>query len=387
MSSRTKILEPLQLRLLKVLLTVALAAAIPALATGIYASLRAEAYIIIAVDIAAYLGLIGAFLALRRGYRLAAVIFVYSIQVLAVVLVISVGTEGASVLWLAAAVLAATLLLDLRHTLAIFVMTVLVLVVTTWLLLGGNLPWSIPVYGWYAVLGSYFGISIFLSAGVRFLLHHLSDGVYREQLLNREIQHRVRNNLQLIESLLSIEAESVDNSPAVDVLRLMMARVSAISHAFDNMETGSSLLQVHTETLLGSLVQDQQRNGRAPIPIDTAAMPEWISLDVAVPFAMVVAELFHHFNIPGARLVFRAVRRNRKLDLELQGRRLAGPARWVPGISPAQYQIMDALVSQFGGHLTISIDGEDEGTSSGDATENTAECLATIGYPDTATGA
>ncbi len=374
MSSRTRILEPLQRRLLKVLLKVAIPAAIPALATGIYASVRSEAYLIVAIDVGAYLGMCYAFFILRKNYHRAAMIFVYSVQVLAVFLVLTVGTEGASVLWLAAAVMTATLLLKTGHTIVVFAVNFATLAVTTWLLHLNYLSWYIPLHGWYAVLGSYLGISIFLSAGVRFLLHHLSDGVFREQLLNREIQHRVRNNLQLVESLMSIEAEAAEHAETATTLQLMMDRVSAISHAFDSMESDGSVLEISTTTLLSALTGDQQRHGRPVVAIETEAMPEKISLDVAVPLAVVVAELFYHFNTPDSRLRFRAVRTTDRLELELHDRRTDAPrsnARTCV-IPPVQQQIMEALVSQFGGKLTVAV---------------SETSLATIQYPTEATGA
>ncbi len=371
------ILEPLRARLLKVLLSVSLFAAFPALATGLYASLVGGVYFIMLADVVAYLALIAAFILLSHRYTYSATIFVYSVTALGIILLFFVGTEGASVLWLGAAVFMATLFLNDRHVIAVFSLTGIALTATTILLFRDALPWSIPIHGWLAVIGSYLGIVVFLSAGVRFLLNRLSDAIMREQSLNREIQHRVRNNLQLVESFLAIESGGVKQSETTITLQLMMDRVSAIAHSFDSIKRSEADLVVDTRALLEAISVDQEQRGRPPVTIRLTHLPEHLSLDVAIPLAVVIAELLYHFNKPATQLLLETVRKEKTLSMEVRnglspGKTSKTTAFNVPNL---QEEILHALVSQFGG--TLSFRPEDCGPN----------CLAKVTLPVTMTAA
>ena len=55
------------------------------------------------------------------------------------------------------------------------------------------------------------------------------------QFLMRELSHRVKNNLQIISSLLNIQANTIENSQAVDALKMAKNRILAIAHIESKM--------------------------------------------------------------------------------------------------------------------------------------------------------
>lgn len=355
----SRILEPLQLELLRILLKVAMIATIPALVTGLSASVVEGKYVILFADIAAYALLPAALLILPRNYRLAAGLFVYNILFLGIVLLVTVGTEGASMLWLVAAILTATLLLKPFHTVVVFLISATALILTAILLRQGSLPWSIPVPGWIAVIGSYVGIAIFLSSGVFFLLNRLADAVVREQVLNREIQHRVRNNLQLVESMISIESGAAKHQETTALLQLMSDRISAIAHSFNSLTQKNNVcyrsrtLHVDTSSLIDAITADQQHRGRPAVSVHTETICPQLTLDMAVPLAVVLAELLHHFNRPGSHLELTATTQPDNTSLTLTRIRDDADGTPAPSIPSVQQEIMYALTAQFGATLEL----------------------------------
>jgi len=55
------------------------------------------------------------------------------------------------------------------------------------------------------------------------------------QFLMRELSHRVKNNLQIISSLLNIQANTIENSQAIDALKMAKNRILAIAHIESKM--------------------------------------------------------------------------------------------------------------------------------------------------------
>jgi len=376
------VLRPLRQDLLYRILRVGWLVALPALVTGVYAATLAANHLILVIDIVAYVGIIVAYLLVRSHYRAAAYLFSGLALSLGIVFVFTLGTLGASSVWLAAGVITTTLFLKRRDALVAFALAVGALVVSTILLYYDLLPWSIPIHGWIAVTGSFIGILIFVVLVINNLLTRLAKGVITEQLLAREVQHRVRNNLQLVESLLSIESSSAEQEETMRTVGSMIDRVSAISHSFANLGRESDTLKVDTRGLFDSLAVEQQRRGRPPIAVKIGSAPVAIPLDIAAPLAIVTSELLAIFTAPGA-----------VLELELQTPSEASPDghpltitladRGVSRTSPPQdlteirRSILNALVEQVDGTLEIAPDEvSGDGASPGDPRH-----LATVAVP------
>jgi two-component sensor histidine kinase len=352
-----EVLKPFRTQLLRVLLRVALAAAIPALITGIYAAVVASAIHILIVDILAYAILIVSYRLSLQRYHLSATAFVYAVLAIGITLVLSVGTEGASGLWLLASVILATILLDRNRAIVVAVLSVAAIVATTILLSLEMLPWSIPFHGWLAVAGSYVGIMIFLTISIAYLFERLAASVLQEQILNREVHHRVRNNLQVVESILSIESGAAIHGETKSVLSLMIDRVAALAHSFAHLRTDTEELVVDLRDLIDALGVDQQQRGRPPVSLNFGAIPATLPLDTAVPLAVVVAELFALFNRSGNALVLTVSKEETTLIVQLEATSRASDTEML-SVPDIQQQIMEALIGQIGGALQLR--GADE---------------------------
>ena len=64
-------------------------------------------------------------------------------------------------------------------------------------------------------------------------LAHMARLLDEKDLLSRELQHRVRNNLHLIQNMLLMEAESADGNR--DGFRDIANRVQALSVVYDHL--------------------------------------------------------------------------------------------------------------------------------------------------------
>lgn len=83
----------------------------------------------------------------------------------------------------------------------------------------------------------------------------LHEALEAQKALTRELNHRVRNNLQVIVSLLTMQAERTDNSGARTTLEQARARVSALGliHRLIYEEPEGELGKVPVSRLLGEL--------------------------------------------------------------------------------------------------------------------------------------
>jgi two-component sensor histidine kinase len=108
-------------------------------------------------------------------------------------------------------------------------------------------------------------------------------------IILRELQHRIKNNLQIIIAFLSIKARE-GSEEVKERLNSVIGRVQAIALAHDQLSIGKQPSSVEFADYLHSLCAniDPQRDD---IKIEVHAQPARIPIDRAVPAGLVVNEL------------------------------------------------------------------------------------------------
>lgn len=123
-------------------------------------------------------------------------------------------------------------------------------------------------------------------------LEQLEQALEDKQMLMKEIHHRVKNNLQIVASLLSIQARQVGDAHAKDALSASRDRVIAIAGIHNLMYQGDSSDTVVFGAYLQTLIERIQRAFAASdvtfeVNSDNLELP----VNQAVPLALIVNEL------------------------------------------------------------------------------------------------
>lgn len=189
----------------------------------------------------------------------------------------------------------------------------------------------------------------------------LERSLREKEVLLREVHHRVKNNLQLVSSLLSLAAADAHDG-ARDALRESLNRVRAMALVHDALYRSQSLGAVefggYVRRTAEAVRASYQREGHR-LEIAVAAEELQLPLDVAIPCGLLLNELvanaFKHA-FPGARPG------TIRVGLE------RGAGRWATlcvaddGIGmgagaspPAQvgFELVRDLVGQFGGRIEV----------------------------------
>lgn len=114
----------------------------------------------------------------------------------------------------------------------------------------------------------------------------------REELL-REIHHRVKNNLQIITSLINLQLRSVTSEQERMMVRDIQARVDALALVYRSAYGSQQLALIDLRELLPALVDQTARyfHGEHPeVDVATACEEVYLPIDDAIPFAQLVTE-------------------------------------------------------------------------------------------------
>jgi two-component sensor histidine kinase len=119
----------------------------------------------------------------------------------------------------------------------------------------------------------------------------LEAQVQQKELLLKEVNHRVKNSLQIVSSILQLQVPHTQSTEAADALRSAAARVLAIAAVHDRLYTGEDVTVVRLDTFLSDLCSEIGRACACPDGITTDVQRVDVPTDMAIPLALIVNEL------------------------------------------------------------------------------------------------
>ena len=118
----------------------------------------------------------------------------------------------------------------------------------------------------------------------------LTEALANERILKLEIDHRVKNSLQLVGSLLQMQAQRAENPEVRGALLSARGRVSAISSIHGALNRVSRMDTVRLTEYAGQLVTELRGQARPGIAIVLEADPIELPTALASPFAIMLNE-------------------------------------------------------------------------------------------------
>lgn len=121
----------------------------------------------------------------------------------------------------------------------------------------------------------------------------LNDNVREKDILLKEIHHRVKNNLQLIASILNMQIRQVRSADARSVLERVQDRVMSLASIHKLLYTDTKVDVVRADHLLSEIARNAinvgAKNG-VGVETDMSFSPVELDPDQAVPLALLVTE-------------------------------------------------------------------------------------------------
>lgn len=123
--------------------------------------------------------------------------------------------------------------------------------------------------------------------------HTLSLALNDKELLIKEIHHRVKNNLQIVSSLLSLQSRHIDDKVALEAINTSKARVRSMALLHQNLYSNDDLKSVkikHYFDNLGNLYENYQLTDK-PIFFNSNIADIELDIDSVVPLGLIANEL------------------------------------------------------------------------------------------------
>lgn len=182
-----------------------------------------------------------------------------------------------------------------------------------------------------------------------------------KDLLLKEVHHRVKNNLQIISSLLNLQRHKITDEATLEVLGESINRIQSISLIHQKFYQSSNLAKVDFKNYLTDLMESQKRlygNPDKPVRTMVIGKAHFVSLDTAVPLGLIIAELItnafkHAFaSQPNPELVIR-IEAGEYLTITVKDNGQGLPRGFsVKNSNSLGMEIVEALSEQLFGHVS-----------------------------------
>ncbi|MEK0085136.1 sensor histidine kinase [Benzoatithermus flavus] len=121
----------------------------------------------------------------------------------------------------------------------------------------------------------------------------LRASLEQKELLLREVHHRVKNNLQIVQSLLNLHAQRLQSPRARDAVRQTQMRVGALVLVHRNLYENDDIQEIDLGSFLPelcSMLEEVNAADHAAVQLSVVAESVRVLADQAIPLALLVTE-------------------------------------------------------------------------------------------------
>lgn len=122
----------------------------------------------------------------------------------------------------------------------------------------------------------------------------IQDSLKEKEILLQEIHHRVKNNLQIISSLLYLQSKNVTSPTTLEHLQDSQSRVKSMALIHEKLYQSNDLANInfkdYVKSLANNLIQTYCKNGTS-VGLDININNVFLTIDKAIPCGLIINEL------------------------------------------------------------------------------------------------
>ena len=122
----------------------------------------------------------------------------------------------------------------------------------------------------------------------------IKNSLKEKEILLKEIHHRVKNNMQIISSLLNLQSRHVSGEKDIELFRDSQNRVHSMALVHEKLYKSEDLSRIEFAEYIRSLGAELYRTyevNASMIKLNIHVMEVYLSVDLAIPCALIINEL------------------------------------------------------------------------------------------------
>jgi two-component sensor histidine kinase len=122
---------------------------------------------------------------------------------------------------------------------------------------------------------------------------HIKKSLHEKEVLLKEVHHRVKNNLQIISSILNLQSATITDQNTLDLLKNSQNRIRSMSLIHELLYQTKDFSTINFSEYIVSISTNlfqsynQNKNTKLTLELD----PLFLDLDIAIPCGLIINEL------------------------------------------------------------------------------------------------
>ena len=122
----------------------------------------------------------------------------------------------------------------------------------------------------------------------------LRESLNEKEILIQEVNHRVKNNLQMIISLFSLQGESIDDPERIANLKDIQQRVQSMALIHEKIYNSENIGQINFQKYVKDLIKEifhSYQTSSCSVKLVLEIEPLSLEINMAIPLALILNEL------------------------------------------------------------------------------------------------
>ena len=191
----------------------------------------------------------------------------------------------------------------------------------------------------------------------------IQDSLKEKEALLKEVHHRVKNNLQIISSLLNIQASKSNNQEVIEELTESKQRILSIALTHEFIYKSGTLAYIQMPDYIEQLIEQLKylfNSDKNKIKVTLNIEKIAFEMDVALPIGLMVNEIVsnsfkHAFDVKGGEIRVQMTRNDNQFCLALSddGKGFDPNKRNEIESNSIGLELIDSLVDQINGNINM----------------------------------
>ncbi len=122
----------------------------------------------------------------------------------------------------------------------------------------------------------------------------LEESIKEKEVLLKEVHHRVKNNMQVISSILNLQSSYIDDETALGILRESQDRIKSMSFVHESLYQSKTLSEVNFSEYIQNIARNLfhsygRREGGLTLDFDLEEL--YLNLDTSIPCGLIINEV------------------------------------------------------------------------------------------------
>ena len=193
---------------------------------------------------------------------------------------------------------------------------------------------------------------------------YLQESLKEKEVLLREVHHRVKNNLQIISSLLNLQSSYINDEKAYEYFQESQNRIRSMALIHEKLYRPKDLTKINFSEYLQDLISylsSMYRKNNHTIIFNTEIEDAYINMDIAITLGLIINELVSNSlkyafpnNLSG-KVSINLHNKNENLVLSVQDDGIGFPADFdLSNNNSLGLQLVKAFTQQLKGELEIN---------------------------------